>query len=537
MRFALSWSGVFLGSALLLGCSVDNAAGAFHPDDESEEKDTTVHATLVFEEAASIDLAPGETRAISIATTPPASYELYFALRDAPSDASLDSGHLFTGKDGRATIKLHAPSTPASFTLRAWIKNGPTTELPVAVSKQGVATIQVVPEYDGPRPVTEWVASVIAGTTCDALAGQLPGEPKGAFVATAPQPEDPLIQSVPVGPKLAVTVRAGHYAWGCADANGVGSSGATKVKVHVVDVPLALDRTSLDIKLAYAPEAQPYGKLLGGAREKFLDVFLPPGTTEAQTLLDAMAAKADDPAGFALERAAGGWDLLAAAHFATLPVPLRKQMSTWIDLGLGSAMPEITGRLEAVLGVPGKALFAAASIGGLDAASAGAPAAHLMSWTSSPNDKVFLSGTVYWLPSRFVGTACRAGADQDLGALESMTDALAQAASCADFASDIGGNDACDGWCFADLCRAALSTQWQKALDASAADETIGTIAIGASGVAQVDDIATPIAMSGTWLGTISDGETSALASGEADGVLPDGAEVPPEDPAGDPPQ
>lgn len=537
MRFALGWTGVLLGSALLLGCSVGDTAGVFHPDHESDGTETKVNAALVFEEAASVELVPGETRPITISTSPPAAYEIYFALSGAPSDASLDAGHLFTGADGRATVNLHAPSTPAAFTLRAWIKNGPTAELPVSVTKQGVATIEVVPQYDGQRPVEEWVASVIAGTTCDALVGQLPGEPKGAFVSTAPSASSPLIQSVPVGPKLAVTVRAGHYAWGCADAHDVSSTGVTKVKVHVVDVPLALERTSLDLKLVYAPEAQPYGKLLGQARGALLDAFLPPGAGQAAALLDAMGAAAYEPISFALAREVGGWDAIASAHFEQLATPLRQQMETWLDLGFAAAAPQLTGRLEAIVGVPGKALFLADSIGGLDAKSAGAPAEHLVSWTSAPNDKVFLSGVIYWMPSRLAGAACRAGAESDLGAIDGMSDALAQAAACTDLAAAFGSSEACDGWCLAELCREALGARWQAALDASAADQTVGTITIGASAVAQVDDIATPIGVSGTWLGTVSDGTTSALASGEAGGVLAGSGDENPGDPGGDPPQ
>jgi len=536
MRFALGWTGVFLGSAVLLGCSVGDSAGVFHPGDETEVADHTVHATLVFEGPAQAELSPGETRPITIVTSPAKSYEVYFALLDAPGDASLDAARLFTAADGRATIKLHAPSTPASFKLRAWIKDGPTAELAVSVSKQGIATIEVMPDYTGQRPVDEWVASVVAGTSCDALAGELPGEPKGSFVATAPPQQNPLIQSIPVGPNLAVTVRAGHFAWGCADAHDLAAGVSTKVKVHVVDVPLALHKTNLDIALAYAPESQPYAKLLNNARIKFLDTFLPPDQPEGAALLDAMGAAANDGTAFAQDSELGGWGALAAAHFALLQVSLRKQLGVWIDAGIGAGEPVLTGRLEAIEGVQGKALFHAASIGGLDAASAGAPPAHLMSWTSSPNDNVYLGGTIYWLPSRFIGTACLAGATDQLGPLESMADALAQAAVCSDLAASLGGTSACDVGCLADLCRAALTARWHVALDASAADQAVGTVEIGASGVVQVDDIATPIALSGTWLGKISDGETAAVAAGAADGIVPI-EEAPPADPGDDPPQ
>src|SRR6185436_10831536 len=129
-------------------------------------------------------------------------------------------------------VKLHAPSAPASFVLRARIKDGPVADLAVSVSKLGVGTLEVIPEYDGPREVTEWVASVVAGTTCDAIKAKLPGELEGALVAVSPAQAYPVIQSVPVGPKLAVTVRAGHFAWGCADAHDIAAGASTEVKIH-----------------------------------------------------------------------------------------------------------------------------------------------------------------------------------------------------------------------------------------------------------------------------------------------------------------
>jgi hypothetical protein len=345
-----------------------------------------------------------------------------------------------------------------------------------------------------------------------------------------------LIQSVPVGPKLAVHVRGGHFAWGCADAHDITAGKSTKVKVHVVDVPPALDRTDLDLTLSYTPEPTSYGKLLGTARDGFLKAMFPPYKAESAVLLDAMMALAYDPEALALARADGGWDALAAAHFAELPAPLTARMSGWIDLGLAGGSPEIRGRLSAIDGVPGKAFFHAQSIGGLDAAEAGAPPVHLFSWTSAPDDAVFLSGDLFWIPSRLVGVASRAGADIELGALDTITDTLAKAAGCTDLAASLGGTEACDAGCLTNLCRAALWTQWESALDASAATSTVGTIHVGASGLVKVDDRATPIAMTGSWLGSVSDGTFSAEASGPVGGILAQD-DAPPDDPGGmDPP-
>jgi len=537
MRFASLWTGALLGSLLFYGCGAagpeeipDPAGGAAGAGGSA-----FVDAEIAFEGPSAVDVAPGEMRELVVVTSPPAEYEMYFALLDAPSDASLDASYRVAGPDGRATVKLHAPGTLASFKVRATIKNGPSAEVLVSVNKQGVGTIEVQPVYDGQRPIDAWVASVMAGTTCDALASVLPGEPEGSLVAVSSGAESPLIQSVPVGPTLAVAVRAGHYAWGCNDTTGIAAGTTTKVKVHVVDVPPALDRTSLDLALTYMPQP-PYDALLDGARSVFLGSFVMPGEAESTVLLDAMGALTPDPAGFALLRDSLGWDALADAHFAQLPVPLTDRLSGWIDLGLAIGAPELTGRIEAIDGVPGKALLEVQSIGGLDAAYAGVPASHLVTWTSQPGDQVVLSGTVYWIPSRLAGAACRAGALNELATPATMAEMLGAAAGCDELAVALGGWNDCDTVCLAELCASALDSRWQTALDASAWAGTVGTLEIKASGKVTVDDVAVPISLSGMWIGTVSDGTITAPVEGFVQGVLPE-PDVPEDPPAGDPPQ
>jgi len=535
MRFLLVWVGGLLGSLIALGCAAQGAEKSSINDDSSETIAPTIDATLAFEGGSTIDVAPGESREITVVAKPGAAYEVSFALLDAPPNASLDQSFVTTGKDGRATVKLQAPSTPAAFTLRAWIPNGPAAELAITVSKTGIGVVEVIPDYGGQRPVNEWVGSVIVGASCKDLDGQLPGEPQGALVAVSPEQEHPVIQSVPVGPKLAIEVRAGHYAWGCTDAQSILAGDVTKVKVHVVDVAPVLSQTSLDLELTYAPDAVAYGDMLQAARYSFLDSFLPPQAPEAESLLDTMTALAPDPAAFASARVAGGWDVVAYAHFAGLPASLTSRMDGWIDAGFSGAAPIVSGRLAAIDGVSGKAMFMASQIGGLDADSAGAPPVHLMAWTSQPDDKFLLSGTLYWLPSRLAGAACSIGAAEDLGVAGTMADALAKTAACTDLAASLGGFDQCDATCLASLCKAALSSRWHQALDASAVAGVAGTIKIDASGEIKVNDVAVPVALNGSWIGSVSDGETTASATGNLTGILsPDSGSQDPS--GGDPP-
>lgn len=533
MRFAfVRVGGLLLASVLALGCAADASDPSRIPDDSSKSTTETIGATLAFEGGSSIEVAAGEERAITVLALPGDTYEINFALIDAPPDASLDQSFVTTSGDGAAMVKLHAPSSPASFTLRAWIASGPSAELSITVTKTGVGAIEVVPDYNGKRAINEWIASAVAGATCADLASGLPGEAKGALVAISPAQENPIIQSVPVGPKLAVAIRAGHFAWGCADSQAIAIGDVAKIKVHVVDVAPLLDKTSLDLELTYAPDAVAYGDMLTAARYAFLDAFLPPQAPEAESLLDTMALIAPDPAAFAAARVAGSWDTIAYDHFGQLPSSIASRMEGWIDAGYSGAAPIVSGHLGAIDGVPGKALFTASQIGGLDADAAGAPPVHLVAWTALPDDKVLLSGTLFWLPSRFAGAACAVGAEQDLGVATPMADALAKTAECSDLAASLGGFDTCDVTCLDSLCKGALWSRWEDALDVSAVNGVAGTISIDATGEIKVDDVAVPVSLSGSWIGAVSDGETAAMASGTIIGIVSG-----PDDPGGgDPP-
>ena len=133
-------------------------------------------------------------------------------------------------------------------------------------------------------------------------------------------------------------------------------------------------------------------------------------------------------------------------------------------------------------------------------------------------------------------SSCQVGAAADLGVQGYMADALAKAAACSDLGATLPGLDACDGGCLADLCRTALLTRWHDAMDVSAANDVVGTIEIDATGQIKVDDDALPVALMGNWIGSVSDGETTASASGVLTGVLSKD-DSPPADPAGNPPQ
>lgn len=533
MRFSWITAG-FVASLLgAAGCSL--AADATKTATSNPEPPAPSAALIRFEQEGTITLAPGESRSIHVFASPPTSYDVRFALiGDDALDGWIENAAVKADADGMATMALHAPNQPTTFHLRASIvlsngDAGPSAETSVAVSAQGFGAVRVLPQYTGKRVVETWTASVVARTTCADLAMILPGEPDGALVAKAAFGKTPLVLNAPVGPNLAVAVRAGHYAWGCADTTDLKADGTLDVKVMIVDKPIELGATDLDLALTYEPDAANYGALIGGASELLRDAFLPKGTAEAALVLTAMGAATpvDQAALFDAARAAQAWDDLAAAHFSGLAMSLREREASWIAASLPLLTPEIKAHLAGKADAPGVAALSVLTIGGIDATDAGVPAVSPFSWTADPADTLILGGTVLWQPSRFVGAAALAGAKIEQPAAQTMADALAQAADCPGLAAQLSGFGSCDLGCLEALCKKALDDRWSHGLAASADAGLIGHLTVTASGPAQIDDTAKPRGFKGLWLGTVSDTVVSAKVKGSFEGTPPAGATPP----------
>jgi len=203
------------------------------------------------------------------------------------------------------------------------------------------------------------------------------------------------VLNAPVGPNLAVAVRAGHYGWGCADTTDLKADGTLEVKVTIVDKPVDLGATDLDLALTYEPDADDYGALIGGATELLGEAFLPKATSESELVLAAMAAAAplDQAAAFEAARMTLGWDDLASAHFGGLDKSVRERCTSWINAGLLLQAPVMKAHLAAKDGVVGVATLDVLTIGSIDAAAAGVLAASPFSWTADPDDTLILGGS------------------------------------------------------------------------------------------------------------------------------------------------
>lgn len=515
MRLSSGW---YFALLALLACSAA-ACGVTDVDQAAYDPGPGVsgpNASLSFELDGTLTLAPGELATVRVKGSPAAHYEVSFFLLGDALDASLDQTKVVADEQGAASVQLRAPNSSTTFRLRAAIKDGPSVETAIAVSDKGFGTIHVVPVYEGKRDVTQWVASVVARTTCADIVKSLPADPEGAIVAKANAHEDPIVEDAPVGPSLAVAVRSGHSMWGCADAVGLVAGGTSTVKVQIVEKPIDLPATDLAVSLAWVPEGEPYEALMTEAGMTLANKVFPPGEWPWTTMLDAMGATlgADDAIDFEAARASLSWD--AAVELQLAGVDPRASIAAWAAQGVASEVPWIDSRLTAIGDSPGHALLEVLSFAGASPEAAGVPSKHLVAWTADATDNVLLAGPLYWVPSRYAATLALAGAQVDFPGVDSVPEALGQLTDCAGLAASLGAAGECYEACLRVACETALASLWNGGLDAGG---PVGQVSITAGGQAEVGDTANPISFSGTWIGKITLGMITVPINGPASGA------------------
>ncbi|MBI4703865.1 MAG: hypothetical protein HY744_22370 [Deltaproteobacteria bacterium] len=474
-------------------------------------------ASLSFEHEGTLTLAPAELATLSVRSKPPGAYEVTFYLVGPALDASLDrTVAVADAQSGRASVTLRAPGGATSFAVRAALAGGgASAELPVSVSSLGFGTLDIRPVYDGSRAAREWVASVVAGTTCEALTPALPADPEGALGATA-EPGDPLlVPNAPVGPNLAVLVRGGHFMWGCTDVPNLAANETTEVKVFIVNRPISLGEEPLEIELGFVPDpAEPWTTLLGNSTQLMLDAFLDPNSSESAGLIAQMAKQASEPAAFDQASAEHAWEDVVDEHLAANGIAIVGTIKQLVAQALDPGIGTIGGAFQHAGDSKSFVLFTLDRLGSVPAPLAGAPTDYLMSWTVDPDDTVRLGGTLFWLPSRFLGSASSQLLEGQYP--DGMLGLLPKLVRCDELGEKLGGYESCPADCMAELCRSALAARWSAALDASATSGLVGTVAIQASGAARFDDAAGLTGFDGAWLGSATNGLLSAKVHGSA---------------------
>ena len=135
------------------------------------------------------------------------------------------------------------------------------------MSQAGTATIEATPTYAGHRPDTELYAADFVLSTCAEITAELLPDAGAATWTSAPS-GIAIALSIPAGDHVAIAVRIGHYASGCADVSPLVPNATSAVPVQVYDVPMALSLTNLNATFSFAPDATPTSGVAGGGRRR-----------------------------------------------------------------------------------------------------------------------------------------------------------------------------------------------------------------------------------------------------------------------------
>lgn len=487
-------------------------------------------------------LVPEQILTIGVQATPPEAYRVRFSLVSldgAPAhDGSLDLTDAVTDPStGIAHVTLRAPSVVTQFNLQASIGSMSTAELRLNVQSQGWAELQVIPQYDGHREVTEWVANAYLKVRCEEVAlvtdldHGLPADTQ--YSATSVFGIPPRLE-VPVQPNMAITMRAGHYLFGCTNIDQPKTQDLTTVQVIVANMPTQLNDVSLDVHLGVQETTDEWLARLQTAADDAVIAFTGSSENDLELVLEAMVSLLDpgDRDSFQTAAQAESFEARALPSFAGMDNhALRNGLADWLSIGATalSAEAAFSGTLRSPATADGTAELTLDEVAGVDAERAGFEPSMSTTWSADPDDTVALGTTLRWSPSALVSALAEAQATAEHPDADDLSEAFATLIDCQALAGALAGDgDAayvfgeCTEACVEALCGDALDELEQRLWTASDDEEELQ---LSATGAALVDDEARVLSFAGTWRGTFAMGESSAVGGAISGAKTEDPAE------------
>ncbi len=512
---------VALGAVVLglSACSASSPSSATKPP----STDGATSKTLTFDTSGELTLSPLQTQSVAVHLTG-ADAQVQLWLAGEYADASLSDGNVATS-GGDASFTLHAPSVATTFSIFARAPGSADARLDVAVSASGFATVSIAATYAGKRSTSSVVASVFVTSKCADLAGELAN---GSLGDGAPEVPGSLaapivLQSVPAGSHLAVSVRVEEYAAGCVDLAALPAMTTNTVSLTVVDRPMALDQTNLAVRFGVEVDSTAQtgaSALLDAAITRAEGAFLSQSSGDADAILDAMAASVPQGSSgqFSAARMENGWDTTASAWIEAHGATPHALVDTWLRAGATTAIGDVTAQLTVAAGqTAGEASLALDTFSTLDATTAGVTVPAPFAWTADANDVVHLAGALRLTPTALVCAAADAPARTAVSGATSVSGALAQSIDCAGLATALIGTTGssyagCDADCTGSLCETALSAMWQAAHDASTNASDFVSVSMTTSAPAIVDNDAAPASFTGAWVGQAQSSQSTFSA-------------------------
>ena len=464
-----------------------------------------VTSSVTFDQDGVLALAPSEIVAVNLHSDVDT---VTLSLAGDYLDAFLDSDSVDTSS-GQGTFKLHAPSSPSTFSILAVAGNA-SARLDVAVSATGFATVDVTVNYTGDRPIPEVAASVFLETTCAQLDG---AAMDGSPLVLGTQGEQLVIPSVPTDGHVAVAVRIAHYATGCVDIASLSPNETHSVTVDVFDLPLDLAGTTLETRASPSLRSSPTRPPSPATstkrfRAQCVAAAFPTTQTESYDLLDAMGAASTSLSDFAAARSSMGWNSATQSWLDAHTPTLTARASAWLHASANAGLGDLTGHLAADPMTP---TFTPKTLGALDATKAGISAPVPFSWTGQPADVLSVTGNVTIVPSALACAGADVVAQTDVPTSTGVATALALGIDCTGLGSTLVptgyGFDTCDARpCVAALCVSALDAMWSSGAAALSKPSEALTLAITVAAPVQVGDTANVTSFMGAWVGSFSYG-------------------------------
>jgi hypothetical protein len=461
--------------------------------------------------AGALGICVAPSQVVTFAIDGPKGTVVSLSLEGNYADAALTTGQV-TLTDTPTKVTLECSSTTAAFSVVARA-GADAIPLPVTVATSGSAMVQAAAIYGGHRPTPELFATKFDLSTCAELTASAPDAavapwisgPSGAAIALG----------VPAGERVAVQMRIGHYAFGCADVDPLAPNSSLALPVQVYDIPMALSLTNLAASFSFASDASGtdgWAGVASAATTRVKGAFFASATPDGTALLDAMRAAIlapADQAQFDQLRQAKGWDMTAMGWLgkpAHLP-SIKERVAIWLDAAASDSIGPLVLQIGNATGT-GTAPAVATSLGPLSWVAAGLTQPAPFQWTADANDTVHLSGSIDLVSTPlFAHGADLHAATTAKGAFDCPS-AIALAIDCAGLASLLVTTGvsygACGATCTASLCASALTAAWKSAAAPAAGGADAVHVTITASAPGTVGDLAEPAYVTGGWLGNAS---------------------------------
>jgi len=495
---------------MMVGCSAAEAPG--YPDTTTGgagaegDGDVDTHQTITFTETSTLELAPSGVAQITAIVSPALRQTVMFEiLADSePFDGYLTGNNVVVAGAGTASVAVHAPSEPTDFQIRASLVTGEDTLRAVAVKVQGLGRVRVIPVYSGTRDVSKWYASAWPGLSCDQLESTLEKGPHTASSTTRP-----LIENIPAGTMLAVSMRGDKLASGCSTVTQISTDQEVSVEVTMTDSPVNVASGQLRLTLG-VDAATELAAILDTAIADSIATLIEEYPSDTHALLSLMRSQLSATDQTAFDQLVSSDDVIQDVE-SQLSSPTAISDTVRAILTNASVYMEGPEIFEAELTLNGlESQFTLLSATSIDAETAGFEVPDDWQLEVQTGDKVSLGGELLYDPIRWLGEIAEAEAESEPDS--DPPTLIAQAAACAGVAEVLAAHlgetqlEQCDAACLLATCTSQVAALWEE-IKASGQP---ASLLIGASGDVSLNGDAEISTLVGSWVGKTG-GSTASL--------------------------